>query len=459
MTKSLRTTLLSGAVVLGVAGVIAGARGALVFGQEPASAQAEVFRIPVQGVIERGLAPFVARSLREAHRAGARAAILDIETPGGRVDAAQYIVDAIKDSPVPVYAYINRRAFSAGALIALATQEIWMRPGSVIGAVTPVTGEGQKAPEKIVSAMRSEMRALAEDRGLDPRIAEAMVDEDVVIEGVVEQGKLLTLTTEEAVELGYAQEVEDWDALLGRLELEGAAVQDTRVNWAESIVRFLTHPAVAPLLLSIGMLGVIIEIKTPAFGLAWLTGMGALALFFGGHWLVGLAGLEELLLLAAGLGLLAVEAFVLPGFGIAGIAGLVAVGSSFYLSMVSSLSTVADLNLAAGVLALAGIVVVVAGWALIRAIPGSGRFARSGLLLQDATATEDGYRSSVARAELMGAVGEAVTDLRPSGTVQVGEDLIDVVAESSFISAGTSVRVLRYDGASYVVRAVQPASE
>jgi len=223
-------------------------------------------------------------------------------------------------------------------------------------------------------------------------------------------------------------------------------------------VRFLTHPAVAPLLLSIGMLGIIIEFKTPAFGLAGLAGLGALSLFFGGHWLVGLAGLEELMLLGGGLVLLGIEAFVIPGFGVAGFAGLLAVGSSIYLSMVSSLSTAADLGLAAGVIALAGIVVVVVGWALIRAIPGSGRFARSGLLLEDATTREGGYSSSVARAELMGATGEAVTDLRPSGTVQVGEDRIDVVAESTFISAGTKVRVLRYDGSSYVVRAVTQAA-
>jgi membrane-bound serine protease (ClpP class) len=415
---------------------------------------AAVYRVPIQGVIERGIAPFLARSIREAEESGARAVILDIETPGGRVDAAQMMVDAIRNADVPVYAFINHRAFSAGALIALATDGIWMRPGSVIGAATPVTGEGQKASEKIVSAMRSEMRALAEDRGLEPRIAEAMVDESIAIEGVTEAGQLLTLTTEEAVRVGYATEVADWDGLLDRLDLTGATVHETRVNWAESIVRFLTHPAVAPLLLSLGMLGLIVEIKTPSFGLAGIAGLTSLALFFGGHYIVGLAGLEELLLLLGGLALLAVEAFVLPGFGIAGVFGLLALGSGVMLSMVSSLSTAADLTMAAGVLALSGIVVVIVGWALIRQIPGSGRFARSGLMLEDQTNTSAGYSSSVVRAELMGATGLALTDLRPSGTVEIGEDRIDVVAESQWIKAGTRVRVLRYDGSSYVVRAV-----
>ena len=143
----------------------------------------------------------------------------------------------------------------AGALIALATDGIYMRSGSVIGAVTPVDGAGTKASEKIVSAMRSEMRALAEARGLDPAVAEAMVDEDIEIDGVVESGKLLTLTTEEAVDLGYAAEIEDFDALIAELGQGGAQAQTMTVNWAERIVRFFSHPVVAPFLLSLGFLG------------------------------------------------------------------------------------------------------------------------------------------------------------------------------------------------------------
>jgi membrane-bound serine protease (ClpP class) len=251
-----------------------------------------IYRVPVHGVIELGLAPFVERNIREAEAHGARALILDIETPGGRIDAAERIVDALKDADVPVYAFVDRRAFSAGALIALATDRIYIRPGGVIGAATPVIGDGEKASEKIVSAMRSEMRALAEDHGLDPRVAEAMVDEDVEIDGVVEAGKLLTLTSEEAVRIGYASPVEDWDALMRELDLAGAPVHVTSVNWAEGLVRFLTHPAVAPMLLSLGFLGLIIEIKTPAFGIAGTTGILALGAFFGSHWLVGQEGKE-----------------------------------------------------------------------------------------------------------------------------------------------------------------------
>lgn len=423
-------------------------------GSAPETPTEVVYRIPVTGVIELGLAPFVVRGLAEAHEAGAVVAILDIDTPGGRIDAAQQIVDAIKDSPVPVHAFVNRRAFSAGALISLAATDIHMRSGSVIGAATPVTGQGDKAPEKIVSAMRTEMRALAEARGLDPQIAAAMVDEDIAIDGVIDEGKLLTLTTEEAVGLGYAAEVEDWDALVAKLGLEASPVVTVSANWAEGLVRFLTHPAVAPLLLSLGMLGILIEIKTPTFGLAGLVGIGSLALFFGGHYLVGLAGIEEFLLLGAGLVLLGVEAFLIPGFGIAGVLGIAALGSSVYFSLVSNMATAADLGTAAGIVSLAGIVVVVIGWALIRTLPKSGRFSRSGLMLEESASRETGYLSQETRPELQGAVGVAMTDLRPAGVAEFGDERVDVVAESEWIEEGTPVRIVREEGYRHVVRPV-----
>jgi membrane-bound serine protease (ClpP class) len=421
---------------------------------KPPRQRGAVVRIPVSGVIELGLAPFVARSIREAQEADARAVILEIETPGGRVDAAERIVDAVRNAEIPVYAFVNLRAFSAGALIALATQRVYMRPGAVIGAATPITGQGEKAPEKIVSAMRSEMRALAEARGLDPRVAEAMVDEEIAIEGVVERGKLLTLTTSEAVRLGYAREVEDWDALVAGLALQDAPVYDAEINWAERVVRFLTHPMVAPMLLSLGFLGLIIEIKTPSFGVAGAIGAASLSAFFGGHLLLGLAGWEELILLAAGIVLIAVEMFVIPGFGIAGIGGVLAILAAFYLSMVSHLASPGDYIQALGVFSLSLIVVIVAGWALLRHLPRSGRFTRSGLMLGGATSRESGYLSAEIRSELVGAVGVALTDLRPAGAGRFGNERVDIVSDANWISAGTPIRVVRSDGYRHVVEPV-----
>ena len=451
-------TWIGGAVLLLIAGGVAvfGLGSAAAPAQEPPAAA--VYRVPVSGVIELGLAPFIARSLREARDAGARAVILELETPGGRVDAAQQIVDAIKDAGLPVYAYVNRRAFSAGAMIALATDHIYMAPSAVMGAATPVLGDGQKASEKIVSAMRSEMRALAEDRGLDARIAEAMVDEDIEIDGVVEAGKLLTLTTEEAERVGFATPIEDWEALVAELGLAAAPVAPMETNWAEAVVRFLTHPLVSPLLLSLGVIGIFIEIKTPAFGLAGAAGLTSLAAFFGAHYLVGLAGMEELILVAAGVILLAIEVFVVPGFGVPGVLGLLALGAGTYLSLVSHLATAAELSTAAVVLSLAGLVVIAAGYGLLRHLPRSGRFARSGILLGDATTRETGYLSSAVRAELVGATGVTLTDLRPAGAARIGEERIDVVADSSWIPAGTPVRVVRAEGYRHVVQPIEATS-
>lgn len=418
----------------------------------------EVVRVPVSGTIELGLAPFVERALEEAAEERAVAAILDLDTPGGRIDAAWQIIDAVRDASLPVYAYVNRRALSAGAMIALSADALYMRPGSTIGAATPVTGQGQKASEKMVSAMRSEFRALAEERGFDPRVAEAMVDESIEVPGVVEAGKLLTLTTEEAIELEVAHAVvEDWPDLLGRVGLEDAATAEARPNWAEAVVRFLTHPAVAPLLLSLGFLGLLVEIKTPTFGLAGGVGLLCLAAFFGARLLVNLAGLEEMLLLGAGLALILLEIFVIPGIGLAGIAGGLAVASSIVLSLLGRFPTLGDIVEATGLVSLSLILVAVLAFALLRHLPHSRSL--SGIFLKDETSRDTGYLSAPAREELVGMTGVALTDLRPSGTVLVGEERIDVVTEGPWIEAETPVRIVRAEGYRHVVRELRAQEE
>jgi membrane-bound serine protease (ClpP class) len=417
-------------------------------GTSPPAAEL-VYLVPVTGVVEMGLAPFITRSLAEAADAGARAVVLDVDTPGGRVDAAEQIADAIGDSEVPVYTYVNRRALSAGALIALATDGIFMRPASTIGAATPITGDGATASEKIVSAMRSTFRALAEARDLDPRIAEAMVDESIAIPGVIEAGKLLTLSTDEAVRLGYAAAVTDFDGLLAELDLAGATIVQTRTNWAERVVRFLTNPLVAPFLLSLGFLGLLIEIKTPAFGLAGLAGLSSLGLFFGSHFIIGLAGWEVALLLGVGVILLLVELLVFPGFGVAGILGGLAILVSVFLSLVGSIPDSGDILIALWILGFSAALVGFTGWQLIRRLPEDRR--GKNLLHQGSLTRELGYSSAVSRSDLVGLDGITVTDLRPAGTISVGDERIDAVSEGPWVPAGTPVRIVRAEGYRHVV--------
>ena len=208
-----------------------------------------------------------------------------------------------------------------------------MPPNAVMGAVTPVDGTGEKAPEKIVSAMRSQMRALAEARGLDPAVAEAMVDESLEIPGVIEAGKLLTLTASEAERLGYAAPAADLAEVLAQAGVAGAEVVTPQVNWAEHIVRFLSHPIVSPFLLSLGFLGILVEVKSPGLGMAGAAGVISLALFFGSHALVGLAGWEDLIFFAIGAGFLAFEIFVVPGFGVFGVVGILGMAMGVFLSL------------------------------------------------------------------------------------------------------------------------------
>ena len=422
----------------------------------PGTSQDEstVYRVPVTGEIELGLAPYIQRAVKEADEVGAAALILDIDTPGGRVDAAEIISDALTDSEVPVYSLINRRAYSAGALIALSTSRIYMRPASVIGAATPVDGTGTKAPEKIVSAMRSQMRTLAEANGLEPEVAAAMVDEDIEIDGVVESGKLLTLTTEEAIEIGYAEAIEDLDALLVELGHGGATVVTPELNWAERLVRFFSSSVVSPFLLSLGFLGLLVEIRTPTFGLAGTMGLISLGLFFGSNMIVGLAGLEDVLIVGAGLVLLGIEAFVVPGFGIFGVAGIVAILTGLYMSLLGNIPTMPDFTRAGWVLISSMLLLIGSAWALIRTLPSSSRLTESGIFLLAKTASAIGYESAEVRSDLVGKHGTAITDLRPAGTALVGDERIDVVSESEWISAGTPVKVLSAEGYRHIVRSV-----
>ena len=420
----------------------------------PAASQTPVvYRIPVTGTIEMGLAPFISRALREAEAAGARAAILDVNTLGGRVDAALNIVDAVTAAAIPVYAFVDPRAISAGALISVATDSIFMSAEASIGASTVVDAEGSKVSEKAQSVMRAQFRALAERRGLDPRIGEAMVDETIEIPGVVDAGKLLTLTADEAERLGYAIEVESFSDLLAQLGIQGAEVVTPELNWAEHLVRFLSNPLVAPLLLSIGVLGIMIEIKTPSFGVAGLVGLGSLAAFFGSHLIIGLAGLEEVLLLAAGMVALGIEVFVVPGFGIAGLIAIACIGTAIFLALLGNLPTWADIARAGGVVMATVVIVSAMIYGLVQHLPTSRRWR--GIFLQATLGKDEGYVAAEARADLMGVEGVAATDLRPSGTAVVDGERLDVVSEAGFVPKGARVRIVRSEGYRLVVQPVE----
>ncbi len=331
-----------------------------------------VYIVPIEGAIDLGLALFVQRVLNDATEIGAAAVVLEINTFGGRVDAAVQIRDALLNAQVRTVAFVNKRAISAGALIALASQDLVMAAGGTIGAATPVQlGQPGAAPapvgEKTVSYVRKEFRATAEARKRPPLLAEAMVDPDVAIAGVIPKGKLLTLTTDEALRHKLADfRADSVESALAMLSIRGAELRRVSPNWAERFVRFLTDPVVSSLLMTVGMLGVFVGVRTGGFGVAMGIGLASLSLFFWGHWLVQLAGWEELLLAGVGLVLLALEIIVLPGFGIAGMLGIVALLAGLVLSLVGSGDRSEIILMATGRVVFSLLVAVVLSLVLLR---------------------------------------------------------------------------------------------
>lgn len=411
----------------------------------------------IHGMVDLGLAPFVDRTLRVAKEAGAAAVILDVNTFGGRVDAAVAIRDHLLRAATPTVAFVNKRAISAGALIALAAEKIVMADGATMGAAAPVQfgqpGQGaQPVDEKTVSYVRKEFRATADARKRPGVIAEAMVDADVVVPGLVEKGKLLTLTTAEALQNQVANfQANDLAEVLPRLGLAGAEVRVESENWAERVVRFLTHPILSSLLISIAVLGILVELRTPGFGIPGLIGLLSLAAFFWGHWLVQLVGWEELLAVAAGLVLLAVEIFVLPGFGVAGILGILALAAGLTSSLIGSGATVGAIAGAAARVAISGAIAVLGTVALLRflpTLPGARRLVLSTALPQAPPAA-----ATTTRPPALGDVGVALTALRPAGTAELDGRRVDVVSDGSFIAPGAPVRVVEVAGHRVVVEA------
>lgn len=432
-----------------------------------------VLEVPIEGTIELGIAAFVERAVAEAARDDI--VIFRIKTFGGRVDAAVRIRDAILNAPGPTVAFIEQRAISAGALISLAADDVIMTRGASIGAATPVTGgdaqqEMQAAGEKVVSYMRAEMRSTAEANGRRGDVAEAMVDPDVEIEGVIAKGKTLTLTTERALALGIADvAVDSYEDAFEILNLSQASREKYVESWSETLARFLTDPTISSLLMTFGFLGLLLELYSPGFGVGGIIGVTCLFLFFIGQYTAHLAGWEEALLMIGGLILIAVEVFVIPGFGVAGIAGILMLVAGLLFAMIElnlpldvafELGYVRDQIESALMRISIAIVALVAGaFAFAKYLPGS--FVGRKLILSDATGAAEGYVAGIDRSknELVGRKGVAHSTLRPSGIGLFDGKRVDVVAEGTYIEKGRTIEVVKVDFNRVVVAEVSEERE
>ena len=420
-------------------------------------AQKKVYLAHIESEIDLGLAPYITRVIDEAERENADAIIFKINTLGGRVDAAIQIKDAIISSKILTIAFIDHRAISAGALIALSNKKIVMVPAGSIGAATVVDQSGQKVGEKYQSFMRSEMRSIAEKNGRPVDICQGMVDERIVVPGLVDSTQLITLTTDEAIKYGIADTVvSDLNDVLKDFNLSGAKVIDVRPNWAEDTVKFLNNPIVSSILIMIGIFGLFAEIKHPGFGLPGIAGVIALLLFFGSSYILDLASILDIILFAAGVVLLILEIFVIPGFGVAGILGIIFVIASLFLALIGgSLPFVDTQQVSIAVIQLASALVaaILLIILLARFLPKSTVFSR--LVLSNEENADKGFVSSKSLSELIGREGKALTTLRPAGMADFNGEKIDVVADGDYVQQGSKLKVLRVEGSKVVVREIK----
>ncbi len=425
----------------------------------------QVYVLEVKGTIDMGLAYFFERQIPQLNQSGGDAIILDIDTFGGRVDAATMMKNALLNSEIQTIAFVNTKAISAGSLITLACDTIIMRSGATMGATTVVDGQSQKAGEKAQSYMREEMAATAESKGRNPNIAMAMVDESLDIDTLVtaegdtlyiadiegaNAGKLLTLRTSTALKYGMADyQMDSLDEVLEHFGYSERDVELIEPTWSEVIVRFLTNPIVSSLLMTLGFLGLIFEIQSPGWGIPGSVGLLALFLFFSTSMIANLANMVELIFLLGGIVLLGVEAFIIPGFGLVGIAGIILMIYAMFTMLLPATPTGADINAALWGLTIAIIGGLFGLGMMTKRMLKSKAWQR--ISLKEIESVDSGYSGSLGLEDFVGKTGKALTFLRPAGTAIFDGKRLDVVTVGDFIEKDTEIFIVRIDGNRIVV--------
>lgn len=391
------------------------------------------------------------RAFQEADSLNADFVLLHLNTYGGMVDAADSIRTRIMQSRIPVIVFIDNNAASAGALISIAADRIYMRPGGNIGAATVVDQTGEVVPDKFQSYMRSMMRSTAEAKGRDPQIAQAMVDPAIEVEGVIEAGKVLTFTASEAMRWGFAEGMaENIDEVLELAGITPYEIIEQRLSFTDRIIQFLISPIVSGLLIMLILGGVYFELQTPGIGFPILIAISAALLYFAPLYIEGLTTHYEIVLFVLGLILIAIELFVIPGFGVTGVLGAIFVITGLALAMVGNVGF--DFTGVNGVEVLRAFLIVIIAFFL--SLTGSfylgqklfstSRFGE--LALNTVQETTSGYTSADATMKtLVGKSGVAFTMLRPSGKVEIEDEIYDATALTGFVDKGDHVKVVKYE--------------
>ncbi len=436
-----------------------------------------VYKLNIKQDITRATWRQVQQAFTTADSLNAAMFLIHMNTYGGAVKDADSIRTRILESRIPVVVFIDNNAASAGALISISCDSIYMRPGSSIGAATVVNQTGDVLPDKYQSYMRSTMRATAEAQGKkaivtgndtiykwrrDPRIAEAMVDPSVYIPGIIDTGKVLTFTAEEAVRNGFCEGIAgSLNEVLKITGNENAEIVEYKPSFIEKVIGFLVHPAISGLLIMAIIGGIYFEMQSPGIGFPLAVAIAAAALYFAPLYLEGLAEHWEILLFVIGLALIAVEIFILPGFGFAGVAGIIFAFTGLVLSLLDNVRfDFRDVNLwKIGIAVIVVFTGVSAGLILALWLGNKLFSARRGpfgnLALQTIQDTREGFISIDPELLLLkGKTGKAVSVLRPSGKIEIEGEIYDAVTTGAFIDKGVAIRVVRVEATQLYVEMV-----
>lgn len=399
-------------------------------------------------------------ALDKAEEIEADYVVIEMDTYGGALNDADDIRTRILNFEKPVYVWINKDAASAGALISIACDSIYMTKGASIGAATVVTADGAAAPDKYQSYMRSIMRSTAEAKGRDPKIAEAMVDQNIEVDSVSTAGQVITFSTSEAIKFGFCEaQLDNIDEVMARAGVEEYELSEFELDGAEKIIALFLNPAISGILILIIIGGIYFELQTPGVGFPILASFVAAILYFTPYYLNGLAENWEIIMFFLGVALLAAEIFVIPGFGIAGILGLIFTIGSLVLVMLNndtfdfSFVNSGDLFIAVSttIMGLFGAIIVmfIGGVRLTN----SQFFNR--IALQDVQDTSQGYSSNFKSESFIGKTGVTYTVLRPSGKVMIEDNIYDAFTRGNYIEKGAAIEVIGEEGNSVKVKEIK----
>jgi membrane-bound serine protease (ClpP class) len=411
----------------------------------------------VKAEIDPAMNRYVKLALEHAKTIHADYIIIEMDSYGGAVGDAGEIVDRIMKFEEPIWVFINSDAASAGAYISIACDSIYMTKGATIGAATVVTGQGEVAPEKYQSYFRKAMRSTAEANNRDPDIAEGMVDERKVIEGIKKEGEIITFTTSEAIKHGYCEaQVSSIQEILERNKIENYELASFKLSRTEKIIAFFINPFISGLLILVIIGGIYFELQTPGVGFPLFAALTALVLYLVPYYLNGLAEYWEIIMLFVGFMLIVLEVFFIPGFGVAGVSGIALTISSLILIMLKNdffnfeLVPMSDIIIA-GLVSFGGI----CGGLLLLFLGGSrlsNTQAFRNIALTDTQEKGKGFSANFVPEISVGQTGVAYTVLRPSGKVNINNKIYDAFTRGDYIEKGQAIEVVEVEGSTLKVR-------